>query len=202
MITAVLALIAVTGSVQEPIEFKLGWKQGDKFAYTIGHKGSSSNLETRLNLTVSKADEIGVTLEWPSAKMTNGPTLAAGSVMMNRHGRITTKGSVTDASGHLMMLILPEKPVAVGDEFKVTFTLYRTTFDMTGKLVKIVESKGRVAHFSFEGVFRTGGVGLKFKQNSVFDMTREIFTSAEFFTETSGLTHKRYLKLIEKDAGG
>ena len=154
----------------------------------------------RMDITVTKADEKGLTVSWPSAEVPHGQPIVAGSVQMNRHGRLITKGTVPESGVNLIMMMLPDKPVAVGEEFKVVISVNNLRFDLSGKLVKIDETQGLLAHFSFEGKFHTDGRVTNVKQNSVFDMARGLFTSGEMVIETGDI--KRYFKLVEKGSGG
>ena len=206
MISTVLALIAVTGPVQEPIDFQLGWKQGDKFAYILSAKGGELSDQGRLNITVTKADAKGFTISWPTVDMSGySEDLAAGTIQLDKHGLVTSKSTTLHALMIMVQMTLPGKPIALGGSFKVNATALEeddataleVKLEMTGKLAKIDETKGRVAHFSFEGTMQSpDGVDLKIKISSVFDMVRGIFTSSVFEWVDYGTSFT--LKLVEK----
>ena len=202
MISTVLAFIAVIGPAQEPIDFQLGWKQGDKFTYTVVMKvkGGDQSIQGKMEITVAKAGGSGFTVSWPEITFARqSRPLAAGSVQLNRHGRVISGGTLPEASSHFGQMPLPERPVAVGDEFKVKYTRDRLKFDLTGKLDKIDEKIGRLAHFSFSGTMLTPAFGaMPIKLRTVFDITRGVFVSSELDIGDDGL--QQIIKLVEKDS--
>lgn len=198
MISTVLALIAVTGPVQEPIDFQLGWKQGDKFAYTVSFNNGEISGKGRLDITVTKADAKGFTMSWPTVDMSGDmPDLKAGSLQIDKHGRVTSQGNLPFGGYVMTQMTLPEKPTVLGGSFKYNTNIVGAKLELNGKLAKIGETKGRVAHFSFEGTMHTpDGVDLNVKISSVFDMVRGIFTSSVFEFVDIGIAVS--LKLVEK----
>ena len=205
MISTVLALLAMTGPVQEPIDFQLGWKQGDKFAYTLlSTEGVGTSDKGRFDFTVTKADAKGFTISWPTAEMSGGaPDLRAGTLQLDKHGRVTSQGTLPFGGYFMTQMTLPEKPIALGGSFKYNTNLLGVKLDLNGKLAKIDETKGRVAHFSYEGTARSpDGIDLRIKISSVFDMVRGVFTSSVF--EFVDIEKSIGFKLVEngKAAGG
>ena len=200
MLSIVLALAVIGGPSQEPIDFQLGWKQGDKFTYTFGIKGQGFTSEAKANFTVTKTDEKALTVSWPFTSVAQGEDIAAGSLQLTRHGRVLNQRNNIDGELQFFLwMLLPEKPVSVGDEFKVTLFYVGSQYDWSGKLEKIDETKGRLAHFSIEGKFNFGGQLTDIKLSSVFDMDRGLFASGEILFEKYKVTSS--FKLVNKGSG-
>ena len=198
MISTVLALIAVTGPVQEPIDFQLGWKQGNKLAYTVSMNNGEIFGKVRLDITVTKADAKGFTISWPAVDISGDiPDLKAGSLQIDKHGRVTSQGNLPFGGYVMTQMTLPEKPIALGGSFKVNTNILGAKLELTGTLAKIDESKGRVAHFSYEGTgYTPNGIDWQIKISSVFDLDRGIFISSLFDMVDYGMTFS--LKLVDK----
>ena len=200
MISTILAITAVTGTIQEPIDFQLGWKQGDKFAYTLlSTEGVGTSDKGRFDFTVTKADAKGFTISWPTAEMSGGaPDLRAGTLQLDKHGRVTSQGTLPFAGYFMTQMTLPEKPIALGGSFKYNTNLLGVKLNLNGKLAKIDETKGRVAHFSYEGTLHApNGIDWKIEVSSVFDMVRGVFTSSVYEMVDYGASFS--LKLVDKD---
>ena len=197
MLSTVLALIAVTGPVQEPIDFQLGWKQGDKLAYTLSADRAEMSEKGRFEITVTRADAKGFTISWPTVDMGGDvPDIRAGTLQLDKRGRLTSKGTSIGASLYIIQMTLPEKPIALGGSFMLNTNILEARLQLSGKLAKIDETKGRVAHFNYEGTMHTpDGLDLKIKISSVFDMVRGVFTSSVF--EYVDLEMTLGLKLVE-----
>ncbi|MCH7489400.1 MAG: hypothetical protein IID05_01780 [Gemmatimonadetes bacterium] len=98
----------------------------------------------------------------------------------------------------MIQMTLPEKPIALGDSFKFNTNVLGSKLELNGKLAKIDETKGRVAHFSYEGTLHApNGIDWKIEVSSVFDMVRGIFTSSVYEMVDYGASFS--LKLVDKD---
>lgn len=201
-----IAFIAAAGPVQEPIDFQLGWKQGEKLAYAVviniedGDENGDVKIKGMMEITVTKAGGNGFTVSWPEITFAGqSRPYAAGTLQLNRYGRVVSKGALTDVSSHFGQMPLPEKPVAVGDEFKVKYTRDRLVFDLVGKLDKIDETKGRLAHFSFTGRMQTPAFGdMQVELRTVFDVARGRFISSEL--DVVKYKIQQILTLVEKSS--
>ena len=200
MITA-LALAAILSTpVQDKIDFQLGWKKGDKFDYSVGMKSPGGKAEGRLKLTVATVDEKIMKVTWPEITYSSGMSPhAAGSQTMNNRGRLTGKEKMADAAMYLVQMSLPDKPVAIGDDFKVAYAFGDSKVDLTGTFVRIDETKGKVAHFTLAGSMATPDGGtIKIKLESTFDIVRGIFLSSEMVMTDFGMQF--FLTLVESDS--
>ncbi len=181
MTTAVLTSLVLQGAVQTPIDFQIALKKGDRITYAVGMKTPSGKAEGRMELTVTAADDKALTVSWPEITYTrNMRPHAAGSYVMSRRGRLIGKDKVPDASLFLLQMSLPDKPVAVGEPFKIEYALGDSSVSLTGKLEKVDETKGKLAYFALAGTMKTpDGGSQEIKQRSVFDMVRGAFRSSE-----------------------
>ncbi|MCH7904537.1 MAG: hypothetical protein IH944_08225 [Armatimonadetes bacterium] len=198
MITA-LACVAILGSsVQDKIDFQLGWKLGDKFTYIVGMKTRSYDGDGLMTITVTKADEKAFTVTWAEVAFSGDTSpLPAGSSSISKRGRLIGK-STGAVNLFLAQMHLPEEAVKVGEEFKVAYAFSDARIDLRGKLEKIDERKGKVAHFTFEGALTIPFVGAsELKQQSVFNITRGLLVSSEWDMEGVGNIS---LKLVEDDS--
>lgn len=196
MVGAMLVLLGTFGAAQEPIDFQLGWKKGDRLEYVVGVVSPFGNGEGRMVITVDSADEKGFTVSWPQITFSGSmKPHAAGSCWISKRGRLNVKATMPDACSFLFLMMLPEKPVAVGAPLKVAWITPGGNLDMNGKVEKLEDAKTQVVVFTMEGTAE-GASPSPIKHRSVFDVGRGVFRSADFEQVKFGVHF--YLRLPEK----
>ena len=189
MINAVLALVSVSGPVQEPIDFRLGWKKGDKLTYTVGFGGGDTEfvLSGDVVLSVLSENEKGFTvgssrIEYKGDTKIPMRPVPAGTITFSYKGRVTEgpgkSGRGGSAGMHFVYAVLPSKPVSVGDKFLVSVNYNNTRAELEGTFVSLDGAERTLAKFELTGrITDAAGKSLPLTVKSAFDTKRKIFVS-------------------------
>lgn len=198
MVGTMLLLLGTLTPIQEPIDFQLGWKKGDRLEYVVGTVSPFGTSEGRMVITVDSVDEKGFTVSWPEITFSGGMRAhPASSCWISKKGRLDVKGRMPDACLFLFQMALPEKPVAIGAPFKMAWTTPGGNLDMSGKVENVKDAKGQVVAFVLDGTAAyPGGTSATIKLKSVFDVGRRVFRSAEF--EQVNVKVRFHFKMPEK----
>lgn len=194
MITTLLALAAVSGIVQEPIDFRLGWKIGDQLTYTlgIGDEDMQFMISGDVVLTVLSENEKGFTVGATRTEfkvdinykgVVNYPfrPLPAGTITFSHKAGVIEKPNKNSRDVGVEMsfvhAVLPSKPVSVGDKFSVSLNYYNSRVELEGTFVSL-DAERNLAKFEFTGqVTFSNGPVMQLTNQLTFDTKRKIFVS-------------------------
>ena len=205
MLSTVLSLIALTGTVQKPIDFQLGWKKGDKFTYYVSTGNSQrSMVDSSVELSVTGEDEKGFTVSTSRIEFTETRgfpmrPIPAGTMTFSQRGKLTSASGSTAQGGsagvYFMFVALPEKAVSVGDEFQVSMQLDGVKAEFSGKFVSLEGPKKNLAKFEFSGQFTDAdGNKAPITLKTTFDTDRKIYVSHSASWHGGGIVHSFKLK--------
>jgi hypothetical protein len=172
-----IGVVAFVFAVQEPVDFTLGWKKGDKLTYTVGFRFTKEHTGP-MTITVTDATDAGFTVSWPEIAFSGGmKSHPAGTAKLSRHGWIDPKSPLSPGTGFIVPMTLPDKAIKVGDSYKLTIPggAGANSIEVTGKFEKVSTEKGRLAHLKSVGTMRNpDGSVLDVEMATVFDLDRRI----------------------------
>jgi hypothetical protein len=169
----------------DPIDLQLTHKLGEKLEYVLETKTSvpaKIDDATKVTITVDSSDEKTFVLKSPAVTRSSPlGTLPAATVKMTRYGKMLTQGRQPEIQGYYTSMRLPEKPVAVAEQFQVPIDVDGKPATLTGKIVRMEGEGNKIAVIEMSGpVSSSGGIQIVARISSKFDTAKGAFLESRF----------------------